>query len=173
MKHNKINVGVKKLHKDAVVPVYAHDTDSGFDFFTTEDLFLECNGKGIAKTGIALELPKGWGVMVRNKSGMTVKGVPCEIAYSEWDDVELHYNLTTEVNRADITVYMGTIDESYRGEIGIMVKNEECYPVVIPKGTKLAQGVLERVYQCNFIEVEELSDTDRGDNGYGSTGTTI
>lgn len=170
---NKIQVGVKKLHKDAVIPKYAHDTDTGFDLFTVEDLWLEPHGKGIAKTGLAFELPQGWGVQVRNKSGMTIKGVPAFTNSFEWDDVHKIFKEDVCYDREDVTVYLGTIDESYRGEIGIMVKNEEDYPVVIPKGTKLAQGVLEKVYHCDFVEVEDLSKTDRGEGGYGSTGSTI
>ena len=73
--------------------------------------------------------------------------------------------------RADITVYLGTVDQGYRNEVGIMVKNEEDFPVIIPKGTKLAQMVLEKVQQCTFTEVEEVSETERGLGGFGSTGS--
>ena len=75
--------------------------------------------------------------------------------------------------RADITVYLGTVDQGYRNEVGIMVKNEEDFPIIIPKGTKLAQIVLEKIQQCTFTEVEEVNnDTSRGLGGFGSTGTT-
>lgn len=171
--NNKIQVGVKKLHKDAIIPRYAHDTDTGFDLFLVEDLYLEEKETGVAKTGLAFELPNGWGVMVRNKSGMTVKGVPCITNSFSWNDEEGRFGSEMLCEREDATIYIGTIDESYRGEVGIMVKNENEYPVVIPKGTKLAQGVLERVYHCDFIEVKELSETERGDGGYGSTGLHI
>ena len=75
--------------------------------------------------------------------------------------------------RADVTVFLGTIDNSYRGEIGIMVKNECDFPINIPKFTKLAQGVLEKITHCEFELVEELDKTERGTGGYGSSGVTI
>ena len=75
------------------------------------------------------------------------------------------------LERVDITVYLGTIDNAYRGEIGIMVKNESNHVVRIPKGTKLAQLVLERIYNEQFTVVDDLDETDRGEGGFGSTGT--
>ena len=75
--------------------------------------------------------------------------------------------------RVDVTVYLGLIDYAYRGDIGIMVKNESEYSIVIPKHTKLAQLVLEKYYQESFVEVDELTDTDRGDGGFGSTGPRL
>ena len=62
----------------------------------------------------------------------------------------------------------------YRGEVGIMIKNEELFDITIPKGTKLAQGILRRVYHCNFNIVKEFSSvTNRGDKGFGSTGNKL
>ena len=151
-----MNIKVKKIHHNAVIPKFAHSTDTGFDLFTVENIRIHPKQKSIVRTGLIFELPEGWGIQVRNKSGITMKGVP---------------NLLG--NNADIVVYMGTIDQAYRGEVGIMVKNISNKTIAIPSGTKLAQGVLERVYQCTFEEVEEVSETDRGANGYGSTGVTI
>ena len=151
-----MNIKVKKVHYNAVIPKFAHPTDTGFDLFTVENIRIHPKQKSIVRTGLIFELPEGWGIQVRNKSGITMKGVP---------------NLLGD--NADIVVYMGTIDQAYRGEVGIMVKNISNKTIAIPTGTKLAQGVLERVYQCTFEEVEEVSETDRGANGYGSTGVTI
>ena len=151
-----MNIGVKKIHENAVIPQFAHATDTGFDLFTVENTIIQANKKSIVRTGLIFDLPYGWGIQVRNKSGITVKGVPNLLGYN-----------------ADITVYIGTIDSAYRGELGIMVKNETEETIVIPSGTKLAQGVLEKVYQCTFTEIEEVSETDRGNGGFGSTGVTI
>ena len=151
-----MNIGVKKIHENAVIPQFAHATDTGFDLFTVENTIIQANKKSIVRTGLIFDLPHGWGIQVRNKSGITVKGVPNLLGYN-----------------ADITVYIGTIDSAYRGELGIMVKNETEETIVIPSGTKLAQGVLEKVYQCTFEEIEEVSETDRGNGGFGSTGVTI
>ena len=153
-----IEIKVKKLSPNAVVPKYAHPTDTGFDLYTSEDVLLNPHSTGIAKTGLAFELPAGWGVMLRNRSGITVKGCPIILPTDG-----------TTVN-VPVTVFIGTLDEDYRGEIGIMVRNESKHTIIIPKGTKLAQGVLEKVYQAAFTLVEELSDTTRGNGGFGSTG---
>lgn len=162
-----MKIKVKRIHEDAVIPHYAHDTDSGFDLYTCEDLQLEAFSKGIAKTGLIFEMPYGWGIQCRNKSGMTVNNVPCRVITFESGSIE-------EVeSREDATIYIGTIDQNYRGEIGIMVKNENPYSIIIPKHTKLAQGVLEKVYQCEFEEVGEVSETDRGEGGFGSTGDSL
>lgn len=152
---------VKKIHPDAVIPEFAHDTDSGADLFTCEDLILLPKEKGIAKTGLIFDIPFGWGFQIRNKSGNTVKGVPVKVVRGK-EVIE---------TRADITVYLGTVDQGYRNEVGIMVKNEEDYPVIIPKGIKLAQMVLEPICQCQFEEVLEVSETERGLGGFGSTGS--
>ena len=166
-----MNIKVKRTNKDAVIPVFAHDTDSGFDFFTVEDTFIEAGKKAILKTGLILDIPNGWGIQIKNKSGITIKGCPIVPINMI---VKKDYVLIDTIDKADITVFEGTIDMSYRGEIGIMVKNEEDFDITIPKHTKIAQGVLREVYHCTFEEVEEIEiNTDRGANGYGSSGMTI
>lgn len=153
-----MNINIVKLNEDAVTPQFAHESDTGFDLFTSEDTYIAQGEKQIIKTGLIFEIPFGWGVQIKNKSGITMKGVPIK----GYEDV-----------RADITVYEGTIDNSYRGEIGIMVKNEEEFPIIIPKHTKIAQGVLRKVYHCTFNEVDKVSDTIRGKGGFGSTGVGL
>lgn len=149
-------INVKKINEDAIIPVFAHPTDSGFDLFTCEDITVAKNKKAIAKTGLIFEIPKGWGIQIKNKSGITVKGVP-----------------TTSGKNADITVFEGTVDMDYRGELGIMFKNEEDFEITIPKYTKLAQGVLRKVYNCTFVEVDQVNSTVRGEGGFGSTGNNF
>ena len=158
-------IKVKKLHEDAVVPVFAHPTDSGADLFTCEDLQLPPNGKGIAKTGIAIQLPEGFGATIRNKSGNTVNGVNCKVNMQN-----LSGSFDEIIMKIDIQVLLGTVDNGYRGEIGIMVKNNSSFHITLPKGTKLAQLVLEKIYQEQFEVVDELDDSDRGEDGFGSTG---
>jgi len=147
---------VKKLNSEAVIPKFAHKTDSGFDLFTSEELTLKPSQKGVAKTGLVFEIPTGWGIQIKNKSGITLKGAP-----------------TKNGDNADITVYEGTIDMDYRGEVMIMLKNEEEYEITIPKHTKIAQGVLRKIYHCEFVEVEEVNETVRGEGGFGSTGNKL
>ncbi len=160
-------IKVKMLNGHAIVPQFAHATDSGADLYTCAPLRLKPGEKGIAKTGIAIALPEGFGATIRNKSGNTVKGVLVDVFTPSFTGDS--YDIFKE--RVDITVYLGTIDNAYRGEVGIMVKNESKHIVEIPKGTKLAQLVLEKIYQHDFKVVDELDETDRGEGGFGSTGT--
>lgn len=146
-----MKIKVKRLHPDAVMPKFAHSTDSGFDLFSCEYTEIAPKSKEIVKTGLAVQLPRGYGIAIRNKSGITVKGV----------------------NGIDVTVFLGTVDNGYTGELGIMVRNETDKVLRIPKHFKLAQGVLEKIYTCEFEEVDELWETERGSNGYGSTGVTV
>lgn len=170
----KININVKKLVDSAVIPVFAHPTDSGFDLFSCKDITIKPQETKIVPTGLAFELPYPWGVQIKNKSGITVKGCPIAPQKIHFGDTLSLTMKSMTIEKADITVYEGTIDMAYRGEIGIMVKNEENFEITIPKHTKIAQGVLRQVYQCNFIEVDEFTSTsDRGENGFGSTGDTL
>lgn len=156
----KVTIKVEKIHEDAVVPEFAHDTDSGFDIFTCENTTVKAGKKAIIPTGLKLELPYGYGVQIKNKSGITIKG--CPICSNDG-------NYRGE--RADITVFEGTVDMMYRGEIGIMIKNEEGFDITIPKHIKIAQGVIREIITCDFVEVDHVStDTERADNGYGSSG---
>lgn len=177
----QIDINVELMNEDAVMPQYAHDTDSGFDIFTCEDTRIKAGEKATVSTGLKLELPYGYGVQIKNKSGITTKGCPIYsfdiVKESENSDKVSDCALRTKRvlrgERADITVFEGTIDMTYRGEIGIMVKNEEYFDIVIPKHTKIAQGVIREVITANFNQVDEVStDTDRGEKGYGSSGTS-
>lgn len=176
----RININVEKIHEDAVIPQFAHNTDSGFDLFTCEDVVIKAGKKAIVPTGLKFELPYGYGIQIKNKSGITVKGCPIysyEIIQNEnsnkISDCALRTKKVLKDERADITVFEGTVDMMYRGEIGLMVKNEEYFDITIPKHTKLAQGVIREIITCDFTEVDKVStDTDRGEGGYGSTGTS-
>lgn len=169
-----MKIKVKKLHEDAITPRFAHATDTGFDLFTVEDTTIKQGETKVVRTGLAMELPPGWGIAIRNKSGITVKGAPVySNVLNTRNDGSYKVSNVLEGKRAGITVFLGTIDNSYRGEIGIMVRNESMECITIPKHTKLAQGVLEKVYQCDFVMTEELSQTERGTGGYGSTGVGV
>ena len=67
-------MNVKKINKDAVIPMFAHPTDSGFDLFTCEDITVSGGKKGIAKTGLIFEIPQGWGIQIKNNSRNNCKG---------------------------------------------------------------------------------------------------
>lgn len=161
-----VEIKVMKVSEDAILPCYAYSTDSGFDLYTSEDYVISAKGTGAIPTGLKFELPEGYGIMVRPRSGNTLKGVN-----GTFEPIvnEFCFLIDESEHKMDIKVQIGTVDENYRGEIKILTTNNELHPVCIPKGTKLAQGVIEKIPKANFLEVNELSTTDRGEKGFGST----
>ena len=151
-----MQIQVKKLNENAIMPKFEYDSDTGFSIYTCEDVTIKANKKAAIPTGLAFCLPNGYAFQVKNRSGITINGVT---AYD---------NKGKEI-KAQITVYEGTIDNGYRGEVAIMVKNNESFKITIPRGTKLAQGVIIQYYQAQFKEVENLPQTERNINGFGST----
>lgn len=145
---------IKKLHPDAVMPEYAKEGDSGFDLVAIEDAFIGAGATKLVKTGIAVELPPNTELQVRPRSGLSL-------------------NTMLHIRNAP-----GTVDNGYRGEVGVIchcLHDEGDYyfgreDVYIRKGDRIAQAVVCPVIHCNIEEVTELSDTSRGEGGYGSTG---
>lgn len=149
---------IKQIHKDAIIPCYAHPTDAGADLLTIEDTTIEPMRATAIRTGLQIALPKGTEGQIRPRSGNSLKGVNCYLPY---DEIE---------SSMYIQVVLGTIDEGYNGEIKIITFNPYNTPVIVPKGTKLAQIVINKVERPVIEIVEELAETDRGSNGFGSTG---
>lgn len=146
MREQELILKVARIHEDAILPKYAHDGDSGFDLHSIEDVEIQPYGKAIIKTGIKVELPHRHEMQVRPKSGITTKTY--------------------------LRVQLGTVDNPYKGEIGIIVDNISDEVIYIEKGQKVAQGVIVPVPKVNIVEITEdkLSESTRGDKGYGSTG---
>jgi dUTP pyrophosphatase len=116
------------------------------DLHANEELMLEPGQSGIVKTGIAVALPAGTEAQVRPRSGLALKhGV-------------------TVLNTP------GTIDEGYRGEVGVILVNHGPAPYRIEKGMRIAQMVIQPVLRVDVVETEDLSETRRGEGGFGSTG---
>lgn len=109
--------------------------------------------------GISIELPKGYCALILPRSGNTIKGIKARFDLPGAD----------KTHPLDIEVQIGLIDEDYRGVISAMVINRSPVDAIIPKGTKVAQILIQRVDEFEFTEVEELSTTERGDKGFGST----
>lgn len=135
-----------KVIKENHLPEYAHLSDSGADCFASLDKEIVLKRGGYVKIplGFALGLPEGYEMQVRPRSGLAAKnGVFC---------------------------HFGTVDESYTGEVAAIMFNHSEEDFIIREGTKLCQMVLAPVYKACFVEVDELDETDRGTNGFGSTG---
>ena len=137
---------IKRLHAAATLPCYAHPGDAGLDLFAAEPLTLAPGESGLVKTGISMELPENTEGQVRPRSGLALKhGV-------------------TVLNAP------GTIDEGYRGEVGVILINHGKAPYAIEPGMKIAQMLIKPVLTVSVSEAEALSETRRGAGGFGSTG---
>jgi dUTP pyrophosphatase len=168
----KVNVKIKRLSEDAVIPKYAHEWDAGVDLVAAEDVIIEPGETKIIPTGLAIALPPGYELQVRPRSGITV--------------------------RTKLRVQLGTVDCTYRGDVGVIVDNAkqadgssdvlsfasridgtldmekfcELGSYSIRKGDRIAQAVINQVEQAQFSVVEELDETERGNGGFGSSGVT-
>ncbi|WP_145333312.1 dUTP diphosphatase [Paenibacillus xylanexedens] len=150
-----MNVKIKKLHPEAKTPVYAKPGDSGFDLVALQDVIIPAGETRKVLTGLAFEIPDGYEMQIRPRSGLTLN--------------------------SKLRVQLGTIDSSYRGEVGIIVDHifnggdlQSIFgndtDILIEKGMKIAQGVIAPVVRVSFEEVSELSESERGDGGFGHTG---
>jgi dUTP pyrophosphatase len=140
---------VKKLHPDAVLPMYNYPSDSGFDLHSVEEVILAPFGRALVPTGLSFQFDEGLEIQMRPKSGLAI-----------------NQGLT-------ILNTPGTIDQGYSGEVKAIVFNTNNYEFKITKGMKIAQAVLCPVINGKFVmidEVNDLNETDRKDNGFGSTG---
>ncbi len=141
-----VKIKIKKIHSDAIIPSYAHKGDSGMDIYSIENFELGILERKLTKVGLSFEIPLGYEIQTRPKSGLAIK-----------------YGITL-VNTP------GTIDSSYRGELGIILINTSKEIYYVKKGEKIAQIVLQKVEEIEFEEVENISETARGSGGFGSTG---
>lgn len=145
---SNIHVNVLKVDDYAVMPKYAHEGDAGADICACEDVSL-CSGEyKMIRTGIRLELPTFVEAQVRSRSGLAAK------------------------HGVAVLNSPGTIDSGYRGEIGVVLINHGKERFEVKAGDRIAQLVFKRVPEIEFIELGfgGLSETERGECGFGSTG---
>lgn len=164
-----INVKIKKLSQNAIVPSYAKEGDSGIDLYTLEDTVIPAKSAVAISTGIALEIPYGYEMQVRPRSGISLKGILFTRDVTVCDKEQLK----KQIRKSFVvhpTVRLGTVDSGYRGEIKIITYNEENFEILIPKHIKLAQGVFQQVPRAILKVVDELTNSERGNSGFGSTG---
>lgn len=151
-------IKIKKLTDDAIIPHRSREGDACFDLYSINDYVVLGRSKTTIPTGIAIELPVEYEAEIRPRSGISLNVLECKCF-----DID-------EFVVADIDVIQGTIDSNYRGQINIIVRNNSNCDIVIPKYTKLAQMKINHVPDVKLVEVEELSDSNRGTNGFGSSG---
>ena len=159
-----MEIKINKLSKSALLPVRANDSDAGYDLHATCDMIIGPMEKAIVPTGISIEIPKGYYGRIAPRSGLAVK--------------------------SNIDVLAGVIDSGYRGEIGVVLINLNLPEILfssnkktsayesafgsknkfsISRGDRIAQLIIEKCHDIQWIE-EELSDSERGNGGYGSSG---
>ncbi len=144
-----VDVQVLRIDPELPLPAYARPGDAGLDLIARTDVELAAaGGRALVPTGIALALPAGYAGFVLPRSGLALKhGVTC---------------LNTP----------GLIDSGYRGELKVLLVNTDpSAPFTVTRGQRIAQLVVQPVSRVNLTTVTELDDSDRGQQGFGSTGS--
>jgi len=141
-----MRIKVKKLNQEARIPTYAHEGDAGMDLYSCDNYVLNPGERVLVSTGLAFEIPNGYELQIRPRSGLAWK------------------------NGISIVNSPGTLDAGYRGELKVILINHGKEVFNIRKGDKIAQAVLNKIERAEIEEVDELSETERGANGFGSTG---
>jgi len=140
----EFSVKVKRLHPAAKLPARGSDWSAGADLFCLEAFTLEPGERKAAPTGLIVEIPPGWYGRVAPRSGLAV--------------------------RHGIDTLAGIVDPDFRGELIVVIINLGDATVNFKAGERIAQLVIERAAICDYVLTEDLSETARGDGGFGSTG---
>ncbi len=140
------NLKIKLINEDALLPFQANKGDAGLDLFSTEEKVIKAGEAELINTGIVIELPEGTEAQVRPRSGLALK------------------HTVTVLNSP------GTIDEGFRGKIKVILINHGKEDFKVEKQMRIAQMVIAPVAKVNIINVDELTNTERGEGGFGSSG---
>jgi dUTP pyrophosphatase len=135
---------IKFLSESATCPSRANITDAGLDLCAAEDLVIMGQSRAMIKTDLAFEIPEGYYGRVAPRSGLALKN--------------------------GIDVFAGVVDSSYRGPINVILYNSDKADFQLSKGDRIAQIIIEKHYNFPLEIVNDLSDTNRGSGGFGSTG---
>ncbi len=142
-----VRVEVRRIDPDVPLPTYAMRGDAGADIVTTVDAVLAPGQRAMLPTGIAIALPDGYAAFVHPRSGLAAR------------------------TGMSLVNAPGTVDSGYRGEITVNVINHDpVAPIVLRRGDRIAQLVIQRVELGEFVEVDALPASQRGTAGHGSTG---
>lgn len=167
-----LRVKIKKLHPDAVIPTKATPQSIGYDLYVRQDICIE-HTRQVIPLGFAIELPDGIEAKIEPRSGFSSKGIEGFSLKASGDDEELWQRIDSK-ERFNADVLLGKVDPDYRGEVGVIIRNNEPgRHFLIAKGTRIAQMTLYvTAYPVDdFKIVDELSETERADGGFGHTGT--
>ncbi len=140
-----MQIKVKKLKEDAKLPTHGHPGDAGMDFYAIEEVIFPVGGQVRVHTGVSVEIPEGHVGLI-------------------WDKSSVSFNM-------GLKVMGGVIDAGYRGEIIMSLLNTSGREIILEKGQKAAQMLIQKFEHCDIVEEQgELTDTMRGAGREGSTG---
>ena len=143
-----MQIAVKRLDPDVPMPRYARASDAGLDLHAAARVVIEPGARALVGTGLAIAIPAGYAGLVLPRSGLALR------------------NGVTVLNAP------GLIDAGYRGEVRVLLINHDPgAAAILERGERIAQLVIQAVETVELIEVDELSPTERGSGGFGSTGT--
>lgn len=145
----RVNIKVKKLNENAILPTYGSEYAAGADLYalTDEDITIDSQKTVLIHTGLSMEIPVGYAGLIYARSGLaSKKGL-------------------APANK------VGVVDADYRGEIMVALHNHSDLPQTISCGERIAQLVITPFLAASYEEADVLSDTVRGEGGFGSTGT--
>lgn len=151
-----MEVKIKKLSKNAIIPTKATNGAAAYDVYAPKDYGI-LKGRHVLLLDFAIELPEGYEAKIEPRSGFSVKGF------------EGRTILESIERRYDADVIVGKIDSDYRGNVGVIIKSNDIF--VVKKGTRIAQMTIYKVENADFVLSENLSETERADGGFGHTGT--
>lgn len=140
-----MNIKVKLLRDQVTLPKKASEGSVGWDLKAIEAVEIPSHSTRKVPCGFAMELPSGYEAQIRSRSGLAWKGLV--VANSP-----------------------GTIDSDYRGEVCVLLRNDSSQNFIVKEGDRIAQMIIAKVPHVMLVESEELSDSARGDGGFGSTG---
>ena len=147
MTDSTIKLPIKRLDPSVELPSYAYEGDAGLDLRSNEDVTLAPHERRLVSTGLAIAIPEGNAGYVQPRSGLALK---------------------KGISMANTP---GLIDAHYRGELKVCAVNlDDEHDIVIERGERIAQLVIQRVPVVRLVEVDELDETDRGTGGFGSSG---
>ena len=141
-----VTVRFMKLEEGATLPCYAHSGDAGMDLVAFQEVSIPAGDAALVRTGLSIQLPPGTEAQVRPRSGLALK------------------------RKVTVLNTPGTIDEGYRGEIGVILINHGKEDFIAEKGMKIAQLVIKPVLRVEIEEADSLTETARGNGGFGSSG---
>lgn len=141
-----VTISFKRENDEIEVPIKAFNGDAGFDLRASDDYTVFRYDTKLIKTGLYFDIPQGYEIQVRSRSGMAIK------------------------NNVFVLNSPGTIDSTYKGEVGVILTNLGARPFEIKAGDRIAQAVVSEIPSIKLVETKSVGESDRGSGGFGSTG---